>query len=350
MEREQASILVIGEVATPTADLLRQAGYRLRRAERGSEGLRLAREEHPDLVWVQAALPDMEGAEVCRYIRAEPALADCPVILVGQSPPSPEERAEGLEAGANVYLTLPLSERETAAQVQALLRCWTGGPEKNHSRSRAILNALPDLMFVQSLDGTYLDCHAPEPLELYLPPEQFLGRKPQDVFPPEFAETVMDLIERVSAGGGIQVFEYQMSIAGQQRHYEARLVPYDQDKVLTIVRDITDRIQAEEALRQRNAQLETLHDIFLDISAHLNMPTLLRSIVQHAVKLLDAETGAIYLYDEEKGKLIRSVAWGASEKFLGVELAPGEGLAGKVFQSEQPMIVDDYRTWEGRSP
>ncbi|HFD40666.1 MAG TPA: GAF domain-containing protein [Anaerolineae bacterium] len=350
MEREQASILVIGEAASPTADLLRRAGYRLRRAERGSEGLRLAREERPDLVWVQAALPDMEGVEICRHIRAEPALADCPVILVGQSPLSPEERAEGLEAGANVYLTPPLSERETVAQVQALLRCRTDGPEKNHSRSQAILNALPDLMFVQSLDGAYLDYHAPEPLELYLPPEQFLGRKPQDVFPPEFAETVTDLIERVSAGGGIQGFEYQMSIAGQQRHYEARLVPYDQDKVLTIVRDITDRIQAEEALRQRNAQLETLHDIFLDISAHLNMPTLLRSIVQHAVELLDADTGAIYLYDEEKGKLVRSVAWGYSEKFIGVELAPGEGLAGKVFQSEQPMIVDDYRTWEGRSP
>ncbi len=349
MNTAQTHILVIDASASPTAVWLRRAGYRVRQAERGDIGLRLAREVRPDLVWVWAALPDMEGEEVCRRIRTDLVLTGCLIVLVGQEPVLPQDRVDGLEAGANVYLAWPLSERETTAQVQALLRCQAEGLPGNYARSQAILDALSDLMFVQSLDGTYLDYHAADPLELYFPPERFLGRKPRDVFPPEFAATVMDLIERVGASGQVQLYEYQLPIAGRQRYFEARLVPYDQDKVLTLVRDITDRKQAEEALRQRATQLETLHDIFLDISARLNTPTLLRSIVRHAVELLGAETGAIYLYDEAKGKLVRSVAWGYSERFIGVELAPGEGLAGKVFQSEQPMIVDDYRTWDGRA-
>jgi len=223
------------------------------------------------------------------------------------------------------------------------------GSQKDQNQTKTILNALPDLMFIQSRDGIFLDYHVADHNMLYLPPDRFLGHPVHDVFPPDLADRFLQVIDKTLSTGQLQIVEYRLPIGGQRRFFEARLVPYGKDRVMAIVRDITERKEMEEALRRRTAQLEKLHDIFLDITARLEMPELLRSIVRRAVELLDAETGAIYLYDEEKGKLVRSVAWGYSEKFVGVELAPGEGLAGHVFQTGKPMIVDDYRTWAGRA-
>jgi nitrate/nitrite-specific signal transduction histidine kinase len=80
------------------------------------------------------------------------------------------------------------------------------------------------------------------------------------------------------------------------------------------------------------------------------MPKLLESIVERAVTLLQAEGGGIYLYDPEREELKLDIGCGHGEKFVGTTLKPGEGMAGKVFQTGEPLIVDDYRTWEGRAP
>jgi PAS domain S-box-containing protein len=82
----------------------------------------------------------------------------------------------------------------------------------------------------------------------------------------------------------------------------------------------------------------------------LEMAKLLKSIVERAVTLMRAETGNIYLYDSERKELKLVIGYDYTEKYVGVTLKPGEGMAGKVFRTGEPLIVDDYRTWEGRAP
>lgn len=83
----------------------------------------------------------------------------------------------------------------------------------------------------------------------------------------------------------------------------------------------------------------------------MNMVALLRSIMKWALEILSVDTGEIYLYDTAREALVLQVAYGYTvEVHLGVSLKLGEGLAGKVFESGEATVIDDYRQWEGRSP
>jgi DNA-binding NarL/FixJ family response regulator len=78
--------------------------------------------------------------------------------------------------------------------------------------------------------------------------------------------------------------------------------------------------------------------------------TLLRSILEWAVELLGVESGEVYLYDIHVQALKLSVVCGPMDRYFGVTLQPGEGLAGKVFASREPILVEDYNHWIGRAP
>jgi PAS domain S-box-containing protein len=118
----------------------------------------------------------------------------------------------------------------------------------NEARSNAILRAAPDLMFVQSRDGVYLDYYAPVRDRLYAPPEQFIGRHMRDVLPPDVAQEVTPLFERVWESDQPVVGEYVLPINGEPHHYEVRMVRCGTDQVLSVVRDITDRKRTEAKL------------------------------------------------------------------------------------------------------
>jgi PAS domain S-box-containing protein len=126
---------------------------------------------------------------------------------------------------------------------------------ESEARISAILDAIPDLMFVQSRDGTYLDYHAVNSEALYVPPEQFLGRKMHDIFPKDFADNLLGLINQAVDTNQMQIHEYRLPIAGQLRHFEARILSYGDDKVLSIIREVTERKKAEDEIRKLNAEL-----------------------------------------------------------------------------------------------
>jgi DNA-binding response OmpR family regulator len=97
--------------------LLRE-GYSVLIAYEGKEALRLAREEHPDLVVLDIMLPGLDGLTVCRTLRAESAV---PIILL-TAKTTEEDRIVGLDLGADDYVTKPFSPKELAARVRAVFR------------------------------------------------------------------------------------------------------------------------------------------------------------------------------------------------------------------------------------
>ncbi len=101
---------------------LNRDGYRVLTAYDGIEALRLARESHPDLVVLDIMLPGMDGLEVCRTIREE---SDLPIIML-TARTTDQDRLNGLELGADDYVTKPFSPRELAARVRAVLRRLPG--------------------------------------------------------------------------------------------------------------------------------------------------------------------------------------------------------------------------------
>jgi class 3 adenylate cyclase len=119
-----AKILVVDDVALNVkllADLLGAKGYRTCTAASGPEALATLGAEQPDLVLLDVMLPGMSGYEVCAAIRADPAHAMLPVVLVTALDPA-AERAKGLDAGADDFLSKPVSQAELLARVRSLLR------------------------------------------------------------------------------------------------------------------------------------------------------------------------------------------------------------------------------------
>src|SRR5512137_1354081 len=97
---------------------LQQAGYRVESAADGRQGLSQVRNLHPALVVLDLMLPDLDGWEVCRRLRAE---SDVPIIML-TARTDDVDRIVGLELGADDYVTKPFNPRELVARVRAVLR------------------------------------------------------------------------------------------------------------------------------------------------------------------------------------------------------------------------------------
>ncbi len=101
--------------------LERDGGFEVQTAEDGARGLRMAVDRPPDLVLLDVNLPGMDGFEVCRHLRNEPATAATPVIML-TARIDESDRVAGLDLGADDYITKPFSPKEALARIRAVLR------------------------------------------------------------------------------------------------------------------------------------------------------------------------------------------------------------------------------------
>ena len=133
-----AKVLVVDDVAKNVkllADLLTVKGYQAITAASGAEALARVEADRPDLILLDVMMPGMSGYEVCQKIRANPAHCMLPVVLVTALDPA-QERAKGLEAGADDFLSKPVSQAELLARVKSLLRIKMLYDEVNRQRDQ----------------------------------------------------------------------------------------------------------------------------------------------------------------------------------------------------------------------
>jgi len=100
------------------AHSLKREGYTVVTASRGDDGLKLAREQHPDLILLDVMLPGIDGIQVCRLLRRD---SDVPIIML-TALGGERDRVAGLDTGADDYMPKPFGMRELMARVRALLR------------------------------------------------------------------------------------------------------------------------------------------------------------------------------------------------------------------------------------
>jgi len=104
------------------------------------------------------------------------------------------------------------------------------------------------------------------------------------------------------------------------------------------------------AERRRADELDALRTTMADITAELELSTLLQAIVERAAGLLGATGGELGLYDQASQEIEIVISLSMDKDYVGTRLALGEGVMGRVAETGEPMIIGDYHTWEGRSP
>lgn len=356
---QPAKILVVDDqsaIQRATCRTLEAAGNATLAASEGKEALRLARQHKPDLVLLNAGLPDISGFEVCKQIKADVRLRDILVVLVSAQHTDSSSQSEALETGADGYITRPISNGELLARVQAMLRIKTAEAALRQSEERF------RTMTTFTQDWEYW--LGPSREFIYISPscEAVCGYAAGEFR--EDPDMLMKIVHPVDQAA-LQEHEQTYFESRQPGSLEMRIITrsgevrwiqhicrpvYDTEGRWqgrrASNRDITGRKQAEESLERQNHTLSFLQEIAQEIGGELDISTLMDNIMRRAVDLSRADRGGgIYLYEADHQILRLVEGAGINGERVGITVDVNEGVAGHVFRSAKPLVVDNYTTW-----
>ncbi len=123
MKQKEKKILVVEDdlvAARMVNYALEQRGYQVLTAANGTQGLRKAQDEKPDLIILGVMLPGVDGLQVCRRLRADSQTAQIPILMISAKAQD-VEKATAIKVGADDYLSKPVGPSEIASRVEALL-------------------------------------------------------------------------------------------------------------------------------------------------------------------------------------------------------------------------------------
>ena len=166
-------------------------------------------------------------------------------------------------------------------------------------------------------------------------------------------DTLIPLIERVLCGEVVRREGLPLAVGGRESYWDLALVPLTHDGrvigILDVSVDATARVEAGRQIERQNAYLAALHEMGLGIIGRLDVNELLQAIVERAQALVVSLYGWVYLVKPGGGAIEVKVGTGMFERYVGLCLQRGEGLAGAIWQHGQPMTLDDYHTWSSRA-
>jgi PAS domain S-box-containing protein/putative nucleotidyltransferase with HDIG domain len=126
---------------------------------------------------------------------------------------------------------------------------------------------------------------------------------------------------------------------------ELRMLEYVSEQVAKAI----ERTRLHEETQRKNRILTALQEATLSIMRQTELSEVLQAILTQASGLFDSTSSYIYLVSPDESELVLVLAVGPGEHYTGIRLKPGEGLAGRVWQSGEAILVPDYQQWEGKS-
>jgi len=399
MAAAESTILIVDDSVEARAVLegqLTRPEYRLLSAANGPEGLELAGRALPDLILLDVMMPGMDGLEVCRRLRADPALAFTPVILV-TALEDRETRLLGLEAGADDFLAKPIDSAELQGRVRTILRI---------NRYRRLLEeqAKFQQLVEHTTDGIALTDEAGLVIEWNPSQEHITGLSraetlqrpawevlrtlsPNERAAADARENLAESMRQAAQTGHAGWAAPPVEIEIERRDGARRFVQAEVFAIRTglgsraglVVRDISERVRAEaerkhadderrhlletleQSVAERTRELSSLYQAASLAAAMRDLPSALPGALRLATAAVDCSAGLLYLLDPNPAAADLSTdepaaaAPGQMQLAAQVGLpgapsdgaggaAPGANLAGWIVEHGAPLIVPDLTT------
>jgi PAS domain S-box-containing protein len=229
---------------------LRRHGYEVLDSSNGREALALAAGAQPDLVLLDVNLPDIDGFEVCRRLKADAVTAGIPVLHLSASFPDDSSRAKGLNSGADGYLTEPVDPEVLHATVKALLRMKEAERAARMAAQewRSTFEAIADGVAILDAKGKIIRTNRALGVIAGRPHAELIGVPWVDLFPAQSAEYSLQVTRNSDKRRVVE-----RSYDGKVLRITNDLIRGEKDEItgcVAIASDITEWSKLQEMLQQ----------------------------------------------------------------------------------------------------
>jgi PAS domain S-box-containing protein len=272
------TILVVNdtvEVLELLTLLLTHEGYRVISASDGRSALEMARQSEPDIIISDVVMPEMDGLEFCRRLKEDAQTRDVPVLLVSAVRTGEEDSLTGLVAGADDYLEIPFRRQELLVKVARLAE-----RHRVERHYREIVEQAADIIYTRDMEGRITSINEAGARFFGRQASELTGVHLSDLLGEDADRTLKDSLNSIG-NAPVRVVYHTRDAQGVPRYLEAvttlvRDAGGQATAVRSVVRDITERKLAEDALRESEERYREMFE------------------KNRAIKLLiDPESGAI---------------------------------------------------------
>lgn len=266
MEQMRSTVLVVNDepkVLELLTVLLERDGYKVVTAESGSRALELALALEPDVVVSDIVMPEMDGFELCRRLKQDPRTAFVPVLLASAVRTGKRSNLTALTAGADDFLEMPFRRQELLVKVARLTE-----RHRIESRYREIVEQASDIIYTRDMDGRLVSINEAGSLFFGRPASELIGAHLSDLFGGEVTARIIAQTEKIAdtPDKSLRWVHRVKDARGILRYLEGALTltrdaAGNPTVVRTVVRDITERKEAEERLRESEERYRRLVEL-----------------------------------------------------------------------------------------
>src|SRR5437867_6952210 len=258
-----ATVLVVNDDRAAReliTDILEPQGYKIISATNAHEALEITSARLTDVIISDVVMPGMDGMELCRRLKTNPATSDTPVLLVTAIRKEDADFSEGFAAGADEYIEIPFRPEELLVKVARLSE-----RQRVERRYREIVENAADIIYTCGIDGVISSINQAGARFFGRPASELIGQPLGVLIGKDIAALDSDEIRNGKSAGPVRFTRCLKNALGDERYLEG-IVTLKQDStakpvgVRAVVRDVTDRQRAEDALKRQNDQYRVLFD------------------------------------------------------------------------------------------
>jgi signal transduction histidine kinase len=217
-------------------------------------------------------------------------------------------------------------------------------------RDRALLDAIPDLMYRVSRDGICLDVRTEDPATLLNPPDDMIGRNLRDLLPDEIAGPLLACVARALETGRMSSVEYEVEIDGVRHWFESRMVPSGTDEIVAIRREFTAERRAQAEQRRLADEQAALRRVATLVAGDPPPEHVFQAVTEEVARLLGIREAVLERFEDgDTAVVVGRYGERAEGGFaVGTVIPVEEGFAAwHVRRTGTPAHVDSYDHLEG---